>query len=242
MSIRVQAAAVRLVLGLPHQLDVNPAPAASYLQFGGRLKPCRQRGGRASSSRSGWSDVGQITTPRHASAQGMLTWKVVPTPTVLSPRCAHCGPRRYPCRSSAPVRAGPRRTIAPPKTVEDMRQVLGRDTWAGVPNDDLSMALALACAKRHATALGRELKAFPSRLPMTWSRRSRSALTDLTSASMSQSRAMFSSCADIPKLSRASSNTARKSTGVRWTAKFPDLHVRHVQQIANQTIISRAER
>ena len=32
---------------------------------------------------------------------------------------------------------------------------------------------------------GVNLKAFPSRLPMTWSRRSQSALTDLTTASMS---------------------------------------------------------
>src|SRR4029077_13590019 len=55
-------------------------------------------------------------------------------------------------------RTSPRRTIAPPKTVEDMRQVLGCDTWTGVPNDDLSIALALACAKRHATALGRVLE------------------------------------------------------------------------------------
>src|ERR1700732_4477548 len=55
-------------------------------------------------------------------------------------------------------RASPRRMIAPPKTVEDVRQVLGRDPWAGVPNDNLSMALALACAKRYATALGRELE------------------------------------------------------------------------------------
>jgi hypothetical protein len=55
-------------------------------------------------------------------------------------------------------RASPRRMIAPPKSVEDVRQVLGRDPWAGVPNDNLSMALALACAKRHATPLGRELE------------------------------------------------------------------------------------
>src|SRR3981189_848337 len=54
--------------------------------------------------------------------------------------------------------AGPRPTIGAPKTLEDMRQVLGRDTWAGIPNDDLSTALAPARAKRHATALGRELE------------------------------------------------------------------------------------
>jgi len=48
--------------------------------------------------------------------------------------------------------------IAPPKSVEDVRQVLGRDPWAGVPNDNLSMALALARAKRHAPPLGRELE------------------------------------------------------------------------------------
>jgi hypothetical protein len=58
-------------------------------------------------------------------------------------------------------RASPRRMIAPPKTVEDVRQVLGRDPWAGVPNDNLSMALALACAKRHATPLGREENRLP---------------------------------------------------------------------------------
>jgi hypothetical protein len=100
MSIRVQAAAVRLVLGLPHQLDVNPAPAASYLPIGGRLKPC---------SRSGWSDVGQITTPRHVSAPGMLTWNVVPTPTVLSaqmrPFWASMIPLQIVSPSPAPARA-----------------------------------------------------------------------------------------------------------------------------------------
>ena len=109
MSIRVQAAAVRLVLGLPHQLDVNPAPAASYLPIGGRLKPCRQRGGRAAGSRSGWSDVGQITTPRHVSAPGMLTWNVVPTPTVLSaqmrPLWASMIPLQIVSPSPAPARA-----------------------------------------------------------------------------------------------------------------------------------------
>jgi len=39
-----------------------------------------------------------------------------------------------------------------------MRQFLGRDTWAGILNDDLGIALVLACTQRYAFALGRVLK------------------------------------------------------------------------------------